>query len=79
MAVIRKVEVQDENGDIYYPHTAAGIVFLTGGKNAEEAITEIKEQMDKYTNISVVGESLHLPGSDKIAVSGETLTLSAGL
>lgn len=79
MASIYKVQIEDENGNIHYPHTAASVVFLNSGKNAEETLNGIKEQMDHYANISVVGESLQLPGSDQIGVSGETLTLPNGL
>lgn len=79
MASIYKVQIEDENGNIHYPHTAASVVFLDGGKNAEETIVSMKEQMDRYANISVAGEVLHLPGSDQIGVAGETLTLPNGL
>lgn len=79
MAVVYKVQIEDENGNIHYPHTTADVVFLSSGENAEETIAGIKGQMDRYANISVVGEILHLPGSAQIGVSGETLTLPNGL
>ena len=36
-----KVEVQDENGNIYYPHTEADVTFMKDGENVEDKINEI--------------------------------------
>ena len=79
MAEIYKVQIEDENGNIHYPHTTADVVFLANGANVEKSVTDIRNQMDRYANLSVEGEVLKLPGSDKIGVSGETLTLPSGL
>lgn len=35
---INKIEMQDENGNIYYPHTAANVVFTQTGITVEEAL-----------------------------------------
>lgn len=65
MASINKVQIEDEHGNIHYPHTAASVVFLNNGKNVEETIAEIKEQTDHNINISVAGEILYLSGGIK--------------
>lgn len=38
MAEIYKVQIEDENGNVHYPHTAANVVFMADGTNAEQAI-----------------------------------------
>ena len=79
MAEVYKVQIEDENGNIHYPHTTADVVFLSDNTSIEKNIIAMQEQMERYSNISVEGEILKLPGSDTIAVSGETLTLPLGI
>ena len=79
MAEIYKVQIEDEKGNIHYPHTTADVVFLSDNTNVESKVMTMNEKMERYSNISVEGEILKLPGSDAIAVSGETLTLPLGI
>lgn len=79
MQSIFKVQIEDESGNIHYPHTTADIVFMADDTNVQQTVTEIREQMDRYANISMSGETLHLPGSGNISVRGEILTLPLGL
>lgn len=79
MPSIYKVQIEDESGNVHYPHTTADIVFMADDTNIQKAVTEIREQMNRYANISMSGETLNLPGSGNISVSGEILTLPLGL
>ena len=38
MAVVKKVEMQDSDGNIIHPHTEAAVVFLGDGSTLEEAL-----------------------------------------
>ncbi len=40
MAVIKKVELQDHEGNIIHPHTEAGLVFMNDGKTLDEVVNE---------------------------------------
>ena len=39
---IKKVEIQDYNGDVYYPHTSANVVFMSDASKLEDAVTQLK-------------------------------------
>ena len=45
MAVKKNVEVQDHEGNIYYPHTAAKVVFLENGMSLEEQSAQMATQL----------------------------------
>lgn len=43
---INKIEMQDENGNIYYPHTDATVVFLQDGSNVQTVIGNVTTLLD---------------------------------
>ena len=75
MAEIKKVQIEDEVGNIYYPHSMADVVFLADGTTAEDNIDSIRKQIDRYASITVANEILNLPGGGDIAVEGEVLSI----
>lgn len=40
MAVMKKVELQDHEGNIIHPHTETSVVFMNDGKTLDEAMKE---------------------------------------
>ena len=35
----KKIEIQDHQGNVYYPHTTVDVVFMKDGRKAEDVIT----------------------------------------
>lgn len=35
----KKIEIQDHQGNVYYPHTTVDVVFMKDGRKAENVIT----------------------------------------
>ena len=35
----KKIEIQDHQGNVYYPHTTVAVVFMKDGRKAEDVIT----------------------------------------
>lgn len=54
MAGIYKVQIEDESGNIHYPHTTADIVFMADGKNAEQTIKDLNEKKHIHSNKTVI-------------------------
>lgn len=46
---IHSIEIQDDNGNIYYPHSKANTTFLSNGKNVDAEINLIKDNIKKVT------------------------------
>lgn len=40
MAVIKKIELQDHEGNIIHPHTETSLVFMNDGKTLDEVMNE---------------------------------------
>lgn len=40
MAGIKKIEMQDHEGNIIHPHTEAAVVFMNDGRTLENVMTE---------------------------------------
>lgn len=34
----KKIEIQDHQGNVYYPHTTVDVVFMKDGRKAEDVI-----------------------------------------
>lgn len=75
MAEIKKIQIEDEYGNVYYPHSMADIVFMADGTTTEESIRSIKNQIDRYASITVTNGILNLPGGGDITVEGEVLSI----
>lgn len=42
---VNKIEIQDENGNIYYPHTDSGVVFNKNGESLESDLSNINSKL----------------------------------
>lgn len=42
---IKKVEIQDNLGNVYYPHTDANVVFTKDGKTVEESLVNLENEL----------------------------------
>lgn len=40
MAMIKKIELQDHEGNIIHPHTETSLVFMNDGKTLDEVMNE---------------------------------------
>lgn len=54
-------ELQNENGDVIYPHTDAGVVWTQDGKSVEEKLKE-------KTKIVITGENIPIAQREKGAI-----------
>lgn len=54
MAEIYKVQIEDESGNIHYPHTTADVVFLSDGKKAEQVIKDLDDKKHTHSNKTVI-------------------------
>lgn len=43
--MIAKIEIQDDKGNIYYPHTDAGVVFRPNRATVEESLTKLETEL----------------------------------
>ncbi|WP_368253600.1 hypothetical protein, partial [Clostridium paraputrificum] len=42
---INKIEIQDENGNIYHPHTDSSVVFRKDGLNVDQLIQKVSTRI----------------------------------
>lgn len=54
MAEIYKVQMEDENGNIHYPHTTSDVVFMKDGNSVEQTIKDLNDKKHTHSNKSVV-------------------------
>lgn len=54
MAEIYKVQIEDESGNIHYPHTTADVVFMSDGKKAEQVIKDLDNKKHTHSNKTVI-------------------------
>ena len=76
MAEILKGEWTDENGNVYYLHTSADLVFCADGKTVEQKMKKldgIAENANNYTHPTTPGNK-HIPSG---GASGQILRWSA--
>lgn len=74
---IKKVEIQDHLGNVYYPHTEANVVFTKDGKTVEEKIEDLKLSANNGKNIVANAIGSPLLATDNFSEMGnkiDTLT-----
>lgn len=74
---IKKVEIQDHLGNVYYPHTEANVVFTKDGKTVEEKIEDLKLSANNGKNIvaNAIGSPLLATDTfDQMGSKIDTLT-----
>lgn len=59
--LVLPTELQDENGNIIYPHTEADVVFTTEGETVEEAL-------EKKTQVVITSENIPVEQREKGAM-----------
>lgn len=73
-----KIEVQDSEGNVYYLHTSADVVFLEDGTTVETAISEKVEKSGGDIKDTEVGEFTESVSSWPVPAVGETLKVILG-
>lgn len=73
MAVIKKGEMQDKNGDVFYPHTEANITFCADGVSVQEKLNATEEVLGDSTGKT---GSLEVNDSQKLVTSDATHELA---
>lgn len=72
-----KVEVQDSEGNVFYMHTAADVVFMEDGTTVEEKINQLNADLSNMAlDLNIIKESLPsktLPKDKKIIDSLDAL------
>ncbi|WP_195938757.1 hypothetical protein [Romboutsia sp. 1001713B170131_170501_G6] len=74
---IKKVEIQDHEGNVYHPHTDAKVVFTSDGKSVEEELKSLKQSANNGKNIVANAIGSPLANTDTFATMGtkiDTLT-----
>lgn len=83
MAEILKIECQDENGNIYYSHTSADVVFCADGETVEQKLVAL-EEADRNINNNLSPDGIVLSSdvvtffSNESWKSGNIVTLHIG-
>ncbi|MEG2787337.1 MAG: hypothetical protein RR942_05895 [Romboutsia sp.] len=49
---VKKIEIQDDKGNVYHPHTSANVVFLKDGSNLEDVLKDLQGQKMRGINIA---------------------------
>ncbi|MBU9728262.1 hypothetical protein, partial [Diplocloster modestus] len=61
MSEILKIECQDENGNIFYSHTSADVVFCADGETVEQKLAAL-EEADRNINNNLSWQKLSESG-----------------
>lgn len=78
MAEIYKVQIEDENGNIHYPHTTADVVFMANEKSTEEAIEEKVDASGGDISATKVGSITASTASYPVPAAGDTVKAGVG-
>lgn len=70
---IKKVEIQDHLGNVYYPHTEANVVFTKDGKTVEEKIEDLKQSANNGKNIVANAIGSPLLATDNFSEMGNKI------
>lgn len=74
---IKKIEIQDHQGNIYHPHTDAKVVFTSDGKTVEEGIESLKSNVNNGKTVLATTIGTPIASTDTFAQMGskiDTLT-----
>lgn len=60
----KKIEIQDHQGNVYYPHTTVDVVFMKDGRKAEDVIARneasiLNLQKELGTNKSILEANIN--------------------
>lgn len=64
---IKKIEIQDHQGNIYHPHTDAKVVFTSDGKTVEESIESLKSNVSNGKTVLATAIGAPLASTDTFA------------
>lgn len=72
MAVTKRGEMQDNNGDVFYPHTESNIVFCADGETVQEKLANTEKVLGESTGTT---GSLEINDANKLVTSDATYQL----